>query len=184
MHDVRDSVLDQRLVWYYSGKATDDKGRYLAEILQWPDEKLEVVHDFIQWMFPLTERGFNPNAPVLDRFSISEFRARPELQEKLRASLQRMLTFYGLETQQGKDQTITPANNFKERARTWLLPGNHNHLRITRILKSLRTLGLELEAKALFNCLVNIYEDEKGKALPAISTETFWFWQSAACDPR
>jgi len=52
---------------YYEGQAPDDRGRYLSEIQEWPDDRLEAVHDFIQWMFPLAERsGANPEAPILD----------------------------------------------------------------------------------------------------------------------
>src|SRR6266571_4801991 len=39
------------IVAYYSG-GPDAGGRMLAEILAWNDERLEAVHDFIQWVFP------------------------------------------------------------------------------------------------------------------------------------
>jgi len=42
---------------------------------------------------------------------------------------------------------------FAERAKNWVTPGNHNHLRITRVLKSLRLLGLEPETAGFFECL-------------------------------
>jgi len=169
MVSIQGSSVDRRLVCYYSGEATDDKGRYLAEMLEWTDEQLELVHDFIQWMFPLRERGFNMSVPLLDRASISEFRSRPELQHNLRISLLRMLKFYGLEMHQGQDVTIGASPNFKDRAQNWLSPGNHNHLRITRIIKSLRVLGLEQEAEAFFKCLAKIYDEEKEKSRSAIS---------------
>ncbi|MGO8809488.1 MAG: opioid growth factor receptor-related protein [Candidatus Sulfotelmatobacter sp.] len=55
-------------------------------------------HDYVQWLFPLPEpSGFNLAAPVLNRESIQAFRARPDLQEKLRVSFLRMMNFYGLE---------------------------------------------------------------------------------------
>src|SRR5438128_7445456 len=80
-------------------------------------------------------------------------RARPELQDNLRASFCRMLRFYGLEL----EEDVRRGANFEERAGNWLSPWNHNHLRITRILKSLRILGLEKEASLFFNCLAQIY---------------------------
>jgi hypothetical protein len=43
---------------------------------------------------------------------------------------------------------------FLERSRNWLRPGNHNHLRLTRIMQSLWILGLRAEAKALQRCLL------------------------------
>src|ERR1051326_6842308 len=105
-----------RIIGFFSGEAPDDEGRYLHDIQRWPDHRLESVHDFIQWMFPLPEPSpVNPDAPVLDAATIAEIRARPELQENLRASWMRMKRFY-------------------EGTRHWITPGNHNHLRITRIL--------------------------------------------------
>lgn len=71
------------------------------------------------------------------------------------------------------------AANFAERSKNWLTPANHNHLRITRILKSLRLLGLEPESAAFFRALAAIYPGQSAAANPAISATTFRFWQSA-----
>jgi hypothetical protein len=159
---------------YYQG-ATDDRGRRLEEILDWPDERLEAVHDFIQWMFPLAERsGANPGAPVLDDETVRAFQSQPELQARLRVSFVRMLGFYGLELTTGPE--VRRAANFSERSREWLTRWNHNHLRITRILKSLRILGLAGESRAFFHCLDEIYGDYGA----VISPETFEYWRSAA----
>jgi Opioid growth factor receptor (OGFr) conserved region len=91
-----------------------------------------------------------------------------------------MLRFYGLEVVESDATTIERATFFAECSERWLKAGNHNHLRITRILKSLRILGLENEALAFFECLAEIYGDETGKHLSCISSETFHFWRSAA----
>jgi hypothetical protein len=148
----------RRIIAFYSGEEPDDRGRFLREIQEWPDERLESVHDFIQWMFPLTEpSGVNPRAPVLDRETIQEFRSRPKLQENLRTSFRRMQRFY-------------------TDGRHWLMPGNHNHLRITRIIKCLRLLGLEAEAQAFYEYLAGIYERERHN----ITAETFRFWSDAS----
>jgi len=145
--------------------------------------QLESVHDYVQWLFPLPERsGSNVAAPVLTRESIHEFRARPELQEKLRASFLRMMNFYGLEARLGERIRVTRAPNFAAKAAGWLSPGDHNHLRITRILRCSTLLGLEAEAKAFFDCLSEIYEDEQNQPLPAISDETMQYWKEAVGD--
>jgi hypothetical protein len=86
----------QRIVAFYEGNAPDDCGRLHRDILQFDDDRLEDVHDFIQWIFPLLERsGASPSAPVLDRAAIEAFRSRPELRAALRRSFDRMLAFYG-----------------------------------------------------------------------------------------
>jgi hypothetical protein len=175
------SMLSSRIIGFYSGTEPDHRGRYLHEIQAWPYDQLEVVHDYIQWLFPLPEpSGFNVAAPVLNRKSIQEFRTRADLQEKLRVSFLRMINFYGLEAHSGEQITVTRAPNFAAKATVWLSPGNHNHLRITRILRCLSLLGLEAEANAFFDCLSESYEDEQKKPMPAISDETMLYWREAA----
>ena len=176
-------VTNAMIIGFYSGEQPDHRGRYVHEMQQWSDDRLEVTHDYIQWLFPLPEpSGFNLAAPVLNRQSIQEFRTRPGLQEKLRVSFLRMINFYGIEARLGERITVNRAPNFAANATVWLSPGNHNHLRITRILRCLSLLGLEAEAKAFFDCLAEIYEDEQNKPMPAISEETMPYWREAVGD--
>ena len=169
------------LLNFYAGTRSDGEGRFLREIQYWPDHKLESTHDYIQWLFPLAETsGFQPDAPILDAKGIQEFRSRSELRRNLRASCVRMLVFYGFELQEDDSLRIVPSKSFGERSRNWLTPSNHNHLRITRILKSLRLLGLEEEAAVFFRCLAGLYGKESATPAPRISEETFSYWRSAA----
>jgi hypothetical protein len=141
-------------------------------VLRFDDAALERVHDFIQWLFPLRERsGANPDAPRLDDAAITAFRVRPELRANLRRSLDRMLSFYGL-TWAGDRIERSPAFGAR---RQWLTPGNHNHLRLTRMLISLRALGLEAEAQALYRCLREIARDAGG-----VTATTLQHWDAAA----
>jgi hypothetical protein len=91
-----------------------------------------------------------------------------------------MMNFYGLEARASEQVTVVRMPNFATKAGKWLSRGNHNHLRITRILRCLTVLGLEQEAKAFFGCLGEIYEDEQNKPIPAISEETMEYWRKAA----
>lgn len=162
------------LIAFYRDGMRDDRGRTLAEILDWDDDRLEAHHDFIQWLFPLPERsGANPLAPVLDHETVEAFRTTPEMRDRLRAAFERMLRFYGL---RWAGTTVERAGNFRERAQNWLWPGNHNHLRLTRILRSTLLLGLEPESKALFHALDAI----DGEFPDRISSRTHAFWSDAA----
>ena len=173
-------VTPSRVIAFYSGTEPDHRGRYLHEIQEWPDDQLEAVHDYIQWLFPLPEpSGFNAAAPILTHESIRDFLARPDLQENLRVSFLRMMNFYGFEVLSIDPIKIARASNFAAKATGWLSPGNHNHLRITRILRCLTVVGLEVEAKAFLKCLAEIYEDQRNKPLPAISDETMQYWIEA-----
>jgi hypothetical protein len=153
-----------RLIGFLSGDSPDGEGRLLGEILSWPDERLERVHDFIQWMFPLTEPSpVNPEAPVLDAATIFEIREQPRLQANVRKAYERMRRFY-------------------DGSRDWVTAGNHNHLRITRILKCLCLLGLDAEAKEFFKWLSVIDEEERRKPRSGITARSFEFWRRAVGD--
>lgn len=159
------------LAFYRGGR--DDEGRSLQEILAWSDAELEAVHDFIQWLFPLPERsGANPDAPILDSPTITAFRQSKELQDQLRQSFLRMLRFYGLEFD---GEIVQQAVNFHSRSSNWLNPNNHNHLRLTRMLRSLHLLGLASEASSLFQALSEIYTSHPGRITP----RTYQFWKDA-----
>ncbi len=182
---MRHRIPSSEILTFYAGTSADPSGRRLPDIQQWPDNLLEANHDFIQWMFPLVEpSSVHPEAPTLDQETIRAFKARADLQENLRNSFLRMLAFYGFEKQTPDGPAIRRSAAFAEQSSEWLWPGNHNHLRITRIIKSLRLLGLEAEAKAFFKCLSELYAEETGRGIPRITATTFQFWSSAAEDPR
>lgn len=165
-------MSDKILEFYRGGR--DDEGRTLDEILDWPDSELEAVHDFIQWLFPLPERsGANPCAPVLGVITIEDFHRSEDLQQRLRQSFLRMLHFYGLAFEGG---AVRQGPDFAARSSNWLSPGNHNHLRLTRMLRSLRLLGLTAESSALFHALAEIYQNNPTRITP----RTFQFWENAA----
>jgi len=151
--------MSRRLVAFYEGSAPDHRGRFIGDVLRFDDEELEDVHDFIQWLFPLSQRSeANPLAPILDDAATNEFRARPELRAALRRSFDRMLAFYGFAW---KGERIVESPLFAKRCSIWLNPGNHNHLRLTRMLRSLSILGEKQAAHALFDALSDIYYDER-----------------------
>ncbi len=164
------------LLAFYAGVATDDQGRTLDQILQWDDARLERTHDYIQWLFPNDAPSpVNPGAPVVTARHRQAFAQRPELRQNLRRALDRMLDFYGLTSEQDR---VSPSADWQTKHTRWLTRGNHNHLRLTRILKCLNLLGLGDEAEALFECLDAIAQSEEGAA--AISPTTQRFWREAA----
>jgi hypothetical protein len=117
----------------------------------------------------------NPSAPLVTDATVAAFDRDAALRARLRQALDRMLLFYGLRCTDGRIEI--DESRFPARARVWLRPGNHNHLRLTRIMESLATLGLTAEARALQRCLLeDIYE---GPVAGAISPRTADFWRRA-----
>lgn len=166
----------QPIIAFYLGFQPDSEGRKIEEIWGWSYDRLEAIHDFIQWLFPLREKSMvNEDAPVLNKEVIEEFKKSEELRSRLLQSFQLMLGFYGLEL---VGNEVYLGDNFEERKQNWLRRGNHNFLRITRILKCLDSLGLKKEAAAFFGCLQKIYEQDRDK----IGSVTFGYWQGAVRD--
>lgn len=165
------------LIRFYLGEARDTEGRFLRDIRAWDARRLEGVHDYIQWLFPLrTFSRFNPDAPILDDDLVARFHSDGRLREELLASFRLMLTFYGLELhEEDSGPSVGPAADAVARQRHWLSPGNHNLLRITRILGSLSTLGLRAHAQAFLAALEELYARHES----VIGPTTIAFWRDA-----
>jgi len=168
---------DGPLVRFYRGKAPDSAGRTLAEIRAWDHDRLEDVHDYVQWLFPTrTRSAFNPSAPTLDDAQVRAFRDDATLRAELLASLEVMLGFYGFALRDRDGRPVVERSAaWAERSRRWLRPGDHNLLRITRILTSLSTLGLAEHAWAFLAALEAVYAERP----EAVGPRTIAFWRAA-----
>jgi len=161
------------LVDFYRGAAPDYQGRILQTIWQWDYEKLEGVHDYIQVLFPLNERSqFNSRAPLLDEATIGQFQNDETIRANLLESFRLMLGFYGFRLDE-ESKAVLKADDFEDRAANWLVIGDHNHLRITRILKCLTLCGLGEYATAFLKALLEVADPRE------VSDETVWYWKQA-----
>ena len=159
----------------------------LNKILAWGDDDLENSHDYIQYLFPLPEKSpVNPSAPLITKDVFVAFRAdTPDgeaLRSNLRKAFNRMLAFYGFDLVTGMPRDpslgVFVSNNHQTRFLNWVRRFDHNHLRITRIIRCLRLLGLEEEAGAFYSALYQLSRSQNyaGK----ISQKSLMFWQRAA----
>ena len=173
--DLRPSTL----VAFYGGSGRDARDRTIETIWAFDDGQLEAVHDFIQWLFPTRKSSaFNAAAPQLTDDDVAAFRGSERLRARARRSLDVMLRFYGLRSVDGTTGAarIEPAADLPKRGPRWWGGGNHNHLRLTRIIDSLYGLGLEGEAVALYRCLAGIRTTHATE----ISEATVRYWALAA----
>lgn len=149
------------VVAFYASGGMDHRGRTLRYVLAQDDDWWEREHDFIQWVFPTPERSmYNAHAPSLKPADADAMRANATVLENLQLALQRARRFWGLD---GRGPM------------RWVRKGDHNHLRLTRALKSLDALGLTREARQLQEELLAVaaaHQDE-------ISLETARFWREA-----
>ncbi|HEX2529454.1 MAG TPA: opioid growth factor receptor-related protein [Geminicoccus sp.] len=139
---------------YLAGIGRDGKGRTLYDVLDLPNVPLEYIHDYIQWLFPLpVPSSAQPTAPVLTEAEIQAIRIDPRCQANLDRAGQRMLAFY-------------------RQTRGWLRKSDHNHLRITRIIQSLRLLVGDEAAQAFHDEVVALVEEAGAPVDPA--NQRYW----------
>lgn len=166
------------LLEYYRGSGTDHAGRHLDDVLAWDDDALEQVHDYIQWVFPNVDPSrANSAAPLLTAADVAEFRGDGDLQRRLLDAFERILRFYGYRRSTSPDGGVTlePLDTWRDHAANWLQPYNHNHLRLTRIMKCLAALGRSADAEALQQTLLALADSHPR----AVSAATKRYWKSA-----
>jgi hypothetical protein len=152
---------------FYAGTGRDGAGRTLADVLALSPAEKETRHDFIQWLFPLDQPSrYNPGAPLLRPEDIAEFRTTPELRARLLAALDAMLAFYGLRREPATP-VIRPMRDDWPDGVHWLSPGDHNHLRLSRMVQSLALLGEAAWAAALRDRLVALATAHPDRISPA-----------------
>ena len=145
------------IVGFLEGKIPDHRGRLLSMLWKQTDDDAENSHDYIQWMFPLDEPSQAVNgAPVLNDFDIDEIR-------------ENQLAIGNLE------ESASWFLGFLERNDHWIVNYDHNHLRITRAIKSLRLQASDLVADAFRSKVIELAGDN----LSLIDQKARDFWASA-----
>lgn len=156
-----------RLLDFFDGAGRDGAGRTHADILAFSDAELERHHDFVQWLFPNPKPSpVTPSAPTLTAEDSRAIADSPERKARALAGFDRMLAFYGFR-REGAD--IGPHDGVRSH---WLRPGDHNHLRITRILTFLRMIDEKDLARSWLARLDQLPHD-------SVSPTTRRFWRSA-----
>lgn len=139
---------------FYSGKGTDAAGRTFHDILQADDLLWEGCHDFVQWMFPLPEVSkAQPRSPVATQDDYNVIANDQVLKMRMLSALGRYLAFL-------------------DRTTAWRRAADHNHLRITRVLRCLCLCGLNDPAYEVFDYARTLVGSVVGK-------KTVWYWEEA-----
>lgn len=163
---------ESHLIKFIRGDGRDHRGRTLDDVLAMDDFWLEHTHDYIQWLFPLPEPSrANLMAPILTDEDRQTFRNDEFLKLQQRKALDRMLAFFGLVRRDLEIQAL-PGLNIKDHI--WLKAGGHNHLRITRIIRSLHHCQQAELARALQSGFVKI-----GQSSGLVSEMSVAYWLNA-----
>ena len=174
---------DFLLFGFLMGAAPDIHGRYLNDIWNFDNAKLESQHNYIQWIFPIMTVGMGDGAKtprVTDhtRILLQKHPLLLELiQQKMRLSLERMVTFWGQELEKryspNKIQPVVGQEAWQE---NWIVK-THNYLRMSRILTCLNLFGLKDERDVVWK-----YLDDTAKKDPRVKDSYNNYWKNAAVE--
>lgn len=140
---------------FLAGVGTDSVGRTINQLLEANDEFWERTHDFIQWLFPLTEASRSVrNAPAITQDEIKQIRESETAQINIQRSVLRYKEFLS-----GRTERRTGYD--------------HNHLRISRVIKSLRLLVSDEAANAFKHWVAG----ELGDQIDTIHSESRKHWR-------
>ena len=135
----------------------DFKGRTLEEIWSYSDHEIAHTHDFIQVVFPLNKPSSSSfhGYYLDDDLLIEKIKTNRLINQNLIKSSQWFLCFL-------------------KRNNEWRKPYNHHHLRITRVIGSLRLLVSDEEADRFYQNILGLIKDNN-----YINKKTLVFWENA-----
>lgn len=138
---------------FYRGTCLHPRGMTFQETLASSDMEIEKAHDLIQWWFPLPEPSrMQPLAPVLTADDLAAFKSETVLRTRVALPTQRMMDFF-------------------DHTHLWRKPRDHNHLRITRIIRFFTLLGRNTAAQNTLR-----FVDERS---PNVPESVKWYWREA-----
>ena len=155
MSMAEDRLTDATIIDFYQGTGTNADGQTFHECLQMSDAAWEKGHLFIQWLFPLPEPShMQPSSPVATQDDYNIISTTPVLKMRVLAALGRYIAFLDRTTQ-------------------WRRQGDHNHQRITRVIRCLCFVGWNDPA---YDFCEHVKEQIGGTGA---GTRTMWFWDEA-----
>ena len=140
---------------FLKNKEPDFKGRYLEDIWKYSNYEIENIHDFVQLAFPL-------NKPSESVFHGHYLKTKHEI------NLIKNDNLAQLNLVKSSKQFL----NFLELNNNWQNSYDHNQLRISRIIQSLRLLVSNEEADKFYKIILGML-----KANNQVNNETLEFWK-------
>ena len=171
------------LIAFYTGEGFDPHGRTFTSLLAFDDNQLEEEHNFVQYLFPLHQPSSMINdAPVLTPELALLLSSNPIARDRFLAAIRLFRRFLGVTPED--TAIIAPGIGIPfiepiqalshQKLSLWLHEGGHNTLRVTRIIRSLRLVGLEAEA-------LSFYQDVSAEGRRAgLGPRTLSYWRRAA----
>jgi hypothetical protein len=144
--------MSTTIIDFLRGDEPNQDGLTLFDMLDFDDDEFESGHTHIQWMFPLPEPS-KAQSPVAEQSVYDAISMDPVLKARMLASLGRFILFL-------------------DRTTAWRAARDHNHLRITRVLRCLCWCGLNDPA-------YDFFEYVKAEVGSIVGKTTLWYWSEA-----
>mgnify|MGYP000845509846 CR=1 FL=1 len=141
------------IIQFLRKEAPHPSGLMFDDVMALNNEAIEKSHDLVQWLFPLPEPSkAQPTAPYLSPDDLEELRNDRLARRSVMEAAIMMTCFLAGTT-------------------AWRWPRNHNHKRITRMIRCLTLIGKEEAARRLcdFACA----------HAPLVPDTTRWHWNEA-----
>jgi hypothetical protein len=149
--------VEPPIVAFLGGVSPDGHGRLISDIWAFSDTEIERTHTFIQWLFPLAEPSLSsPGSPTLNADEIAALRGLSAVRESILNSAD----WYGA---------------FLSRNPHWKVRYDHNHLRITRVIKSLRLLVDDVQPNRFRERVVQMLGEDHA----IVGQKALEFWNKA-----
>ena len=142
---------------FLTNQDPDFKGRFLKEIWAYSDNEIESTHDFVQIVFPTNKPSQATfNKLYLDNeILIEKLKNSSEVTENIMKSASWFLSFLS-------------------RNDSWQKGYDHNQLRITRVIESLRLLVSDEAADEFYKAILRLVKDPT-----ILNPTTLKFWEEA-----
>ena len=151
--------FDMNFVNFLTNNEPDFKNRFLKDIWNFSDEDIEHTHDFIQLLFPLNEESNAvSNGIYLDSSEV----------------------IFSIKVNKLATENIVKSSkwflSFLARNSHWKRKHDHNYLRVTRIIKSLRLLVSDQEANKFYESFMQLIDEN---LISRINSTTLHYWENA-----
>jgi hypothetical protein len=142
---------------FLTNQGLDFEGRTLEEIWAYSDNEIESTHDFVQIVFPTNK----PSQATFNKLYLDNELLIENLKNssKVTKNLMKSATWYF---------------SFLERSDTWQTGYDHNQLRITRVIESLRLLVSDEAADEFYKAILRLVKDPT-----ILNPSTIKFWEEA-----
>jgi hypothetical protein len=161
-----------KIIQFYKNEISNEEGYYFDQVMKFNKTELERFHCFIQYLFPLLEPSEKVRtAPIITQEEIDIFKSDHLIRTKLKKAFFKMLDFYRLSyCKNGKSIEIKKEVELL----WWVKPYDHNLLRMTRMLKSMKLLGYFDYSLSLFEVLKE-YKNHHNEFIK----KSYLFWENA-----